>query len=334
MKHLLLCIFLIQSSAQAQELWQIPNGPTLYVPTVSSPDTPTAWVARYQNFLKTKLAGGRSLGRLGDIGQRPRILVLANDPSDLFALPEGERIMPILKKLEAAGADVFVLPLLVDFEMTDAKADVFRSEITHQFHGMLALGGDDIDPALYGQRVRGAQGFDYRRDVSELKTVTRFIESERGVYFGVCRGHQLCAVSQGLQLIQDIPTQLGLPTQHRADRDQFGEKIALQHRIRLEQGSVLRKVLGTAEVSVNSYHHQSVDTRSLPDESALSISALSLDRPSVVEAIDLPNGLGFTMQFHPELMDDEVGKKILAAMVKMTEKAQGLAQRCNQSLRH
>ena len=82
--------------------------------------------------------------------------------------------------------------------------DHFREKLTNLFDAQLIMGGNDIDPYLYGEKTTYAKSVIRRRDVSELKFVRQFIESKKGMNFGICRGHQMCAVANHKKLIQDI----------------------------------------------------------------------------------------------------------------------------------
>src|SRR5690606_5759247 len=102
-----------------------------------------------------------------------------------------------------------------DLNLNSPEGKAYRENIIKNFDAMLVLGGDDIDPYLYGDQVTYAMEVNRRRDVSELKFTKQFIEAEEGMSFGICRGHQMCAVSHGNRLVQDIQIERDAPMLHR-----------------------------------------------------------------------------------------------------------------------
>jgi len=72
--------------------------------------------------------------------------------------------------------------------------------------GIIFSGGVDIHPAVYGQSVTTCNSlskFDYMRDLREIRLLHSSLERKIPV-LGVCRGHQLIGIYNGMRLLQDI----------------------------------------------------------------------------------------------------------------------------------
>lgn len=152
--------------------------------------------------------------------------------------------------------------------------------------GLLLCGGEDIDPAFYGQRNCGSQPPDIPRDEAELKLFRAFFEAGKPI-FGICRGIQLINVALGGTLIQDLPPESRIFHQGGAR-----SKI---HPIRAGAGSLLERLYGTV-FPVNSIHHQAVDL--LGD----GLSPTAWAESGFVEAVEHRTHPVFAVQFHPERM--------------------------------
>ena len=240
--------------------------------------------------------------------QKPRFIVVTNELRELYAPPHGVKVARIIKRLEAVGAEVLVLPVVHDLTLHAKESKDFREKLTNLFDAQLIMGGNDIDPYLYGEKTTYAKSVIRRRDVSELKFVRQFIESKKGMNFGICRGHQMCAVANHKKLIQDIQIVEGASEVH----------LNGDHLIDADRSSEIFSIFDKDKILVNSLHHQSVI---VPEgDSVYKVIATSLDKNPIVEGLEFRNGLGVTLQFHPELMFNETGDKILKKFVEMAIK--------------
>lgn len=157
--------------------------------------------------------------------------------------------------------------------------------------GLLLPGGSDIDPRLYGQEPTEKCGKPHLlRDAAEPKMLAAFLDTGKPV-FCICRGIQLLNVALGGTLYQDIST-----TQ-KQNHAHFPSRASGCHPIKLKPGTRLSRILGTADMRVNSMHHQAADCIA----SALIVSAVSDD--GFVEALELPkHAFCIGVQWHPEHM--------------------------------
>jgi putative glutamine amidotransferase len=171
--------------------------------------------------------------------------------------------------------------------------------------GLLLVGGDDVDPALYGEPNRAARGVDRDRDERELALVGE-ARRLRLPILGVCRGAQVLAVALGGTLVQDIPRELAGAAIDHHNGEPAGD---LEHEIRLEPGSRLAAILG-ATARVNSRHHQAVDRLPAPAR----VAARSAD--GLAEAIELTDpGFVLGVQWHPERWPQPSSQDLLRAFL-------------------
>jgi putative glutamine amidotransferase len=184
-------------------------------------------------------------------------------------------------------------------------------EVLAAVDGVLIVGGNDLDPRLYGEEPLATHdpvpddrmGFD-----AELGRAV--LASDLPV-FGICYGCQLLAVASGGTLVQHIPTQVPDALPH------FGRYPDLpRHEVEVAPGSRLRELVGP-QLVVNSGHHQ--DPRDLGD--GLAITARAPD--GVIEALEAP-GDRFVLgvQWHPELLGERPEQlRLFQALTRAASKA-------------
>lgn len=160
--------------------------------------------------------------------------------------------------------------------------------LVEECDGLILCGGDDIDPAYYGQGMNGTQGMDQDRDKAEFATLKAFLDAGKPV-LGICRGLQLLNVALGGTLIQDLGEAGNLF--HRRG----GDNADRVHPVRSKPGSVFDLLYGPL-FPVNSSHHQAVDTL------APGLEAVLWSESGVVEGVVMPDKPVVAVQFHPERM--------------------------------
>jgi putative glutamine amidotransferase len=154
-----------------------------------------------------------------------------------------------LQAIEAAGG----APLLI--HLTD-NLDVVRA-LYNLCDGILLPGGDDVDPAYFGEEPHEHLGdVDRQRDEVEI-ALARWTREDSKPLMGICRGIQVINVAFGGSLYQDIPSQLPESSDHRANT-RVQQWDLLTHSIALEPNSWLAERLSADEVMGNTMHHQSV----------------------------------------------------------------------------
>lgn len=243
-------------------------------------------------------------------------IVVTNELRELYSGPFNWRIKNVQKKLHKNNAQMIALPPMHDLILNAKEGREYREKLYDIFDAQLVLGGDDIDPLLYGEEKTFAKDPIRMRDVSELKFVKGYIKKKKGISFGLCRGHQMCAIANGKKLYQDIQIEKNAPKHH----------IEGNHLIEIDRESSLFNVFENDLLMVNSYHHQEIKiTDEDPD---YKITAKSLDENPVIEAIEFRDGMGVTLQFHPELMHDEVGDKVIERFVSLARKTMAQNESC------
>lgn len=174
--------------------------------------------------------------------------------------------------------------------------------------GLLLTGGDDLDPALFGEEpLRGLGPVDPERDFFELELCRRFAVSHKPV-FGICRGMQVLNVAYGGTIYQDLLRQLPDSLEHR----QKAPKNRVSHRVTVENSSLLRGLLKQSTLRVNSFHHQAVK------DLGAGLKAVAVASDGVIEGIERENGFVLGVQWHPELLwqDHEEQERLFVAFVK------------------
>lgn len=195
-----------------------------------------------------------------------------------------------------------VCPVILPF--TDDAATI--RAYAERFDGYLCTGGDDVDPAYYGEERHPACGEgEPDRDRFELALLRELIALDRPV-FGICRGIQVMNVALGGTLWQDIYAQaVGTRTPHR-ETDAEGNT----HHTVYASGS-LAKLLGACEIRTNSYHHQAVKR---PGD-GLVVAARSHD--GLVEAVESEKLTYYkAVQWHPEVGPDEISTVLITDFLK------------------
>src|SRR5215471_8089459 len=150
----------------------------------------------------------------------------------------------------AAGGVPLTMPA------TDSRDIV--AECVRRADGVLLTGGDDVNPALYGnglpddvRRTVGVTPDGGKRDYRELLLIDEVFR-QRKPLLAICRGQQILNVALGGTLVADIPRQVPNAINHRRT-DKRGEIV---HEVRLTGGSLLAKITDGQKLGVNSTHHQ------------------------------------------------------------------------------
>lgn len=154
------------------------------------------------------------------------------------------------------------------------------------YDGLLLTGGDDMDPALFGQVNRGSRGIDRARDEAELALLDAFLGADKPV-LAICRGHQVVNVWLGGDLIQDLGSGLA-PFHQKGEGDQI-------HLVRGLEGSLLHRLYGPV-FPVNSSHHQGLGRL------GRGLTASARSEGGVIEAVEHDTLPLISVQFHPERM--------------------------------
>lgn len=203
-----------------------------------------------------------------------------------------------VEALRAAGA----LPVLLAPDVADVE-DQLRL-----VGGVLLPGGDDLDPALWGETPAASHvASDGRRTSYELALARRCLTDDVP-FLGICLGMQLLNVACGGTLVQELPP--GPVRHHDPALD-----LALRHDVVLEPDTVLARAVGRpagGRLSVNSFHRQA------PRVLGRHLVACARADDAVIEAIEhADRRFCVGVQWHPDVdaAEDEAARALLGAFV-------------------
>jgi putative glutamine amidotransferase len=202
---------------------------------------------------------------------------------------------PYVERVVEAGGLPLLLPVVEPALVADYLALV---------DGLVLVGGDDVDPALYGAPPHPDLGsVDPARDRFEIALLRAAAALDRPT-LGICRGVQVMNVAFGGTLHQHLPATVPGALDH-------GGRFDASHGVSVVPGTRLAAILGAAEVAVNSHHHQAIE-RVAP---SLVVSARAAD--GVVEGAEDPSRPFLVgVQWHPErLASAPATKRLFDALI-------------------
>jgi putative glutamine amidotransferase len=168
-------------------------------------------------------------------------------------------------------------------------------------------GAFDVDPGFYGEAEKHATVIlKSGRTEAERALLDGALARDMPI-LGICGGEQLLAVALGGTLIQHIPDAMPQALAH----EQPNPRHQPGHSIRVSQGTVLHRIIGTESMQVNSSHHQAVRAPG----AGVRVNAMAPD--GVIEGIEDPRRrfcLG--VQWHPEFLIDPGDKLIFQALIE------------------
>ena len=185
---------------------------------------------------------------------------------------------------EAGGIPVLI-PVLDD--------DEFIGKIVGLIDGILLAGGPDVEPKYYGEVTSEyIKRFDAKRDLVEIKLVrTAFAHGKP--MLGICRGVQVINVALGGSLHQDIYAFADAKFNHK----QIEPRNCATHKVDVSDCSILRGIYKSAELNVNSFHHQTVK------DIADNFIATAFSPDGLIEGIEHIGKVFIVgVQWHPEDM--------------------------------
>lgn len=188
------------------------------------------------------------------------------------------------ESVETAGGMPMLLAYTRDRDQMARYADMID--------GLVLIGGTDIHSNRYGQEMLPTEQLPIlERDDFEFAFLEMFLERRKPI-LAICRGHQVLNVLLGGSLIQDIPSKLG-PVHHL----QTPGSVSVAHQVRIEENSLLHRVLGATVIDVNSFHHQTLD------KLGSGLQAVGWSEEGLIEVIEHDSHpYLLSVQWHPERM--------------------------------
>jgi putative glutamine amidotransferase len=194
--------------------------------------------------------------------------------------------------LAHGGVPVPILPLELKGDthcsITQAETGTIHSFLD-PIDAIIFTGGLDLDPALWNEpRHPQSTLLHPRRQKFDLALYRLAAERQLPILM-ICLGIQVLNVAHGGILCQHLPDR-------RSTVDHGGQGRLTRHTVQLHPDSQLAEILNTAEIDVNSTHHQGI----LEPASSLTVTAAAPD--GVIEALERPEYPSFLLgvQWHPE----------------------------------
>jgi putative glutamine amidotransferase len=153
--------------------------------------------------------------------------------------------------------------------------------------GLIIVGGDDVDPRLYGERRKAGTGTVFPPRLRFERKLYALAREARLPILGICYGMQLINVLEGGTLFQDIARDAKSSYPHRS-------RGAPATPVRVERRSRLGRILGASRAPVHCDHHQAV-CRVAPG-----FRPVAFAPDGIIEAIEGDREEVFAVQWHPE----------------------------------
>jgi putative glutamine amidotransferase len=209
--------------------------------------------------------------------------------SDILATPgKRDRVFAYttyIESLRRAGA----VPVLIPPQPENA------ADLVESLDGIVLAGGDDCDPAVYGEQPHpSVEPMDPRRQDNDLMLAR--IARDRGIpTLGICLGVQIMNIVAGGRIIQDIDSQVGTSIEHASVPEDRA-----RHDVKVADGTRLASILGARTLEVNSSHHQAIRSAG----QGLRVTAQAPD--GIIEGLEDPKHPFYVgVQWHPEDMQGE-----------------------------
>lgn len=212
-----------------------------------------------------------------------------------------------LNAVVRAGAAPLLIPHLPEGPLLRALYELLD--------GLLLSGGEDVDPAYYGEiRHETCGDLSTERDETEF-TLSRWAVAEGKPLLAICRGIQVLNVAMGGSLYQDIQAQVPAAGKH----DWFPDypRDYLSHAVAIAPETRLAAILGNGPLPVNSMHHQAIK------EVAPGLAVTGRAADLIVEAVEVPeHPFALGVQWHPEELagNDVRAQRLFDALVEASRK--------------
>lgn len=222
-----------------------------------------------------------------------------------------------LQTLSTYYADSLLAAGMLPVILPNGQDQDNAEQIVGSLHGVLVSGGDDLDPATYGEEPTASKRYDAEVDRFEI-AVVEAARRQKKPLLAICRGLQLLNVAMGGTLAQEVTSPDGVHASF-TDETTPEEMSARRHVVHFDPESILAEIYEANEAKVNTLHHQGIGR--IGD--GLIVEARADD--GLVEAARFDGdwwALG--VQWHPERMDGE-HQRVFAAFREAIQRSASAA---------
>jgi putative glutamine amidotransferase len=183
--------------------------------------------------------------------------------------------------------------------------------LVDRLDGLLISGGDfDIHPRFYGEKpIQGLGKIKPERTQFEFDLTGAALRRNLPV-LGICGGAQAINVALGGSLYQDIASQRPDAGEHQ----QSSKKEIGGHRIQIQPGTRLQKIVKQRVLEVNTTHHQAIKRLG----NGLVVNAIAED--GLIEGVESSfDSFILGLQWHPEVLatKNRCQRRIFSAFVEV-----------------
>ncbi len=184
--------------------------------------------------------------------------------------------------------------------------------------GLIVAGGVDIHPRLYGYSLLNEYGFskfDVERDFRELIAIEHAIKKKVPL-FGICRGHQMIGIFQGLKMVPDLSRSVMCHNPNHQEieyeQDQSCHWVKLTHDadatfhvtkdLDPDREAALSQLKHRYDnyLWTNSFHHQGLLVKG-HEKTGVTVLGVAPGRSESEPIIEMMQGEGWlSVQWHPE----------------------------------
>ena len=245
-------------------------------------------------------------GRVGEAASKPLIGIttyLEQSQTGVWDVPASFLPKVYLDAVTNAGGIAILLP------PQPVDADI-ATRVVDGLDGLIVAGGKDVDPSRYGQAPHPTTDSPrLDRDAWEDALLHAAIKTELP-FLGICRGMQVLNVALGGTLHQHLPEVVG------DTRFSGADGVFAENEVELSGDGIVPSLLSnTPKLSVQSYHHQGLDTVA----PGLTVTAES---DGVVQAVELDGvPFGVAVQWHPEQSPEDL--RLFAGLVEAARAHRG-----------
>jgi putative glutamine amidotransferase len=239
-------------------------------------------------------------------GNAKRPLIGISTCIDAGKLIDRERMYQYVEISYAdAVAEAGAMPVIIPY-LRDASKYI---ELLAGIDGLIISGGEDLPSNVPGETPDLPLALEPECRLEQDRALLDAALAKKMPLLGICYGMQLLNLHLGGTLYYDIPHQLPAAGDHKPGDASY------RHTVRIPDGTLLRDILGSEEVSANTSHHQSI--RDL----GAGLRVVGTCDDGIIEAIEAKTGdFIIGLQWHPEKIAGDTRRKLFTAFVRACER--------------